>query len=136
MGTVIRPEITKKSQWYLDKHRYYELKHFCMQCPTWKKELLYLDGWNGQEHSALKGHELVRPSEAVAIKRAFFIERIEMLHKAAFETDPVLGDYILEGIVTGKSYEVLNAFKRVPACKDVYYELYRKYFYILSSFRM
>ena len=37
MSTVIRPEISKKNLYWIPKHRYYELKHFCLQYPEWKK---------------------------------------------------------------------------------------------------
>lgn len=135
MATVIRPEVTKRSPWYLEKHRYYELKHFCLQCPTWRKELTYLDGWSGQEHVVLKGYDTVRPSEVTASKRIFYSDRIAMLEQAANDTDSLIGPYILEGILNEKSYDTLNALHRVPACRDVYYELYRKFFYILSNLR-
>lgn len=39
MGTVIRPEISVKNRYWLPKHRYYELYHFCLQyhsCPKVK----------------------------------------------------------------------------------------------------
>lgn len=135
MATAIRPEISKKNKWHLEKHRYYELKHFCMQCPTWRKELSYLTAWGDQEHVVRDDLDLVRPTEDIAEKRAFYTNRIAMVNKAAAETDLVLGSYILEGIITGKSYDALNAKHRIPACKDVYYELYRKFFYILSEIR-
>ncbi len=44
MGTVIRPEISVKNTYWLPKHRYYELKHFCLQYPEWKKNYICLDG--------------------------------------------------------------------------------------------
>ena len=31
MGTNIRPKISERNQFYISKHRYYELKHFSMQ---------------------------------------------------------------------------------------------------------
>ena len=37
MGTVIRPDISRKNKYWIDKHRHYELKHFCLQYPEWKK---------------------------------------------------------------------------------------------------
>lgn len=43
MGTTIRPEISKKNRYWIDKHRYYELKYFCLQYPTWKKAHSSLD---------------------------------------------------------------------------------------------
>ena len=45
MSTDISPEISKKSRWWIPRERYYELKHFSMQYPEWKKVLsnkLYL----------------------------------------------------------------------------------------------
>ena len=37
MATTIRAEISDKNKYYIDKHRHYELKHFCLQYPSWKK---------------------------------------------------------------------------------------------------
>ena len=48
MGTVIRPEITKKNKYWIEKHRYYELKHFCLQYPIWRKAYAALDGLTSQ----------------------------------------------------------------------------------------
>lgn len=39
MGTVIRAEISKKGKWWISKHRYYELKHYCLQYKEMKEEL-------------------------------------------------------------------------------------------------
>lgn len=135
MATIIRPEISTKSKWYLERHRYYELKHFTMQCPSWRKELRDLDGWKGRELDIFAGQQPGNPTEQTAIRRAFYQDRIEMLEKAAKETDECLGPRILEGVIAGKSYDALNAMTRIPCCKDVYYELYRKFFYILSGLR-
>lgn len=44
MSTTIRPEISKKKNYWIEKHRYYELKHFCLQYPIWKKACSSLDG--------------------------------------------------------------------------------------------
>lgn len=37
MATVIRAEISEKNKYWIDKHRHYELKHFCLQYPEWKR---------------------------------------------------------------------------------------------------
>ena len=36
-----------KSEYTLSKHRFYELKHFCLQYPEWKRLYFLADGWNG-----------------------------------------------------------------------------------------
>ena len=43
MATVLRSELSSKNKYYIDKHRYYELKHFCLQYPEWKRAYAYLD---------------------------------------------------------------------------------------------
>ena len=37
MGTVIRPEVSNKKEYWISRHRYYELKHFCLQYGEWKQ---------------------------------------------------------------------------------------------------
>ena len=44
MGTTIRPELSEKNPYWIEKHRYYELKHFCLQYPIWRKTYSALDG--------------------------------------------------------------------------------------------
>lgn len=41
-----RAQLSAKNPCHIPKHRYYELKHFCLQYPDWKKALVLLDGWN------------------------------------------------------------------------------------------
>ena len=36
-----------KIEYELSKHRYYELKHFCLQYSKWKSDYLDADGWSG-----------------------------------------------------------------------------------------
>ena len=44
MATMIRPELSEKNPYWIERHRYYELKHFCLQYPIWKKAYAALDG--------------------------------------------------------------------------------------------
>lgn len=44
MSTTIHPELSKKNEYWIEKHRYYELKHFCLQYPIWKEAYQSLDG--------------------------------------------------------------------------------------------
>ena len=43
MATVLRSELSPKNKYYIDKHRYYELKHFCLQYTEWKKSYSAFD---------------------------------------------------------------------------------------------
>lgn len=39
MATSIVPKLSKTNPYYISKHRYYELKHFCLQYPEWQREI-------------------------------------------------------------------------------------------------
>lgn len=138
MATTIRPELSEKNKYWIEKHRYYELKHFCLQYPIWKRAYLSLDGlakrstnlelFTGQQHP---GDPTVRCVEA----REFYFNRMNMVEKVSKETDPVLASYILQAITTGISYDILKARLEIPCCKDSYYKLYRRFFWLLDMER-
>lgn len=44
MSKLSKPELSQKNPYWIEKHRYYELKHFCLQYPIWKKAYNSLDG--------------------------------------------------------------------------------------------
>ena len=138
MGTVTRPELSKKNRYWIDRHRYYELKHFCLQYQGWKK------AYNELNYSVTRPTDSVRVfptndvSDSVAAyveERLFYADHIAMIESAARETDPILGSYILMAVTEGVSYEIIKARLDIPCCKDVYYELYRRFFWLLSNMR-
>ena len=139
MSTTIRPEISERNKYWISKHRYYELKHFCLQYPTWKKAYNALNGFAASKNFTdimAKTNSISDPTEKCVESMIFFSERIEMVEKAAEEAGgPVIGTYILEAVTEGISYECLNARDRIPCCKDVYYDIYRKFFWLLNKLR-
>lgn len=138
MATTIRPELSRKNRYWIEKHRYYELKHFCLQYPIWKKAYLLLDGTSkcspDMEKTSRTGQHS-DPTSNCAIEMQFYSERIEMVERAACDTDFVLAKYILQGVTDGVSYDYLKARLDIPCCKEVYYELYRRFFWILDKER-
>lgn len=138
MGTTIRPELSEKNPYWLEKHRYYELKHFCLQYPIWKKAYSSLDGLATSPSYSLMfiaANTLSDPTASCAIEKTFYSKRLDMVKGVAKATDPILADYILKAITEGWSYDILKARLDVPCCKDVYYDLYRRFFWLLSKER-
>lgn len=136
MSTVIRADISKKNKYYIDKHRYYELKHFCLQYPSWKKKLINFDYMLRRDANiSVDSNQVSDPTERMVEVRDLYLTRTEIIETAAAVTDRLLGPYILEGVTNGLSYEKLNARKQVPCNKDTYYQLYRKFFFILNDIR-
>lgn len=137
MSTTIRPEVSEKNKYFLDKHRYYELKHFCLQYKRWKTAYAYLDNLKSTnlEEAVSKTNVHSNPTEKCALAKLQYAEHIDMVEKVANDTDKILGDYILKGVTEGLSYDCLRTKFNIPCCKDVYYELYRKFFWLLSKAR-
>ena len=138
MATVIRPEISVNNKYYIDKHRHYELKHFCLQYPIWKK--LY----NEAEKSCVSAAKLEKesatnvPSDITskyAMKKLYYAERIDLIEKTAKDADDVLHTYILKAVTEELSYTYLKTKLNIPCGRDMYYDRYRKFFWLLSNAR-
>lgn len=138
MATRIRAELSEKNPYWIDKHRYYELKHFCLQYPIWKKEYASLTGYEDRPTDWLgyvSTGVLRDPTTKTGLKRAYYSERINMIESVARQTDSLLAPYLLKGITEGWPYDILQARMGVPCCKDLYYDMYRRFFWLLDQER-
>lgn len=138
MATVIRAEISENNRYWVSKHRHYELKHFCLQYPTWKKEyaLCNIPSISSSISNCLSsGNEPGDPTARFVIKKAYYSERINLLERIAKETDKYLCDYILKAVTEGLSYTYLKTKLGIPCGRDMYYDRYRRFFWLLSEAR-
>lgn len=137
MATMIRPEITQKSKYWISKHRHYELKHFCLQYHTWKKAYLELSGLRGRcdddvyFRSSIPGD----PTGKCVEMRSIYLERMDLVRRAAVAADPDLAEYIFRAVTEGLSYTYLRTKLAIPCGKDMYYDRYRRFFWLLSESR-
>ena len=131
MGTVIRSEVSKKNQYYISKHRYYELKHFCLQYPEFKKiyESLCEKIPGGIIH--VNSNSYLQDDESLAVRQRY-LDKMNMIEKCALATDPVLGVYIFKAVTKGLTYSYFRMHDGVPCGRDMFYQMYRKFFYILD----
>lgn len=138
MATVIRAEISEKNKYWIDKHRHYELKHFCLQYPEWKKT------YNKFNNSEIPLSMIERvptsnmpgdPTAKRAIMKTYYSERMRLVEEIALETDAYLHGYILKAVTEGLSYTYLKARLDIPCGRDMYYDRYRKFFWLLSRAR-
>lgn len=132
MTTVIRPEVSKKNQYYISRHRYYELKHFCMQYKEFKKAYNSLcEKIPGGVVQVSKTDGALKDDESFYVRERY-LNNINLIEESAMLTDDIIGPYILKGVTEGLPYSYFCTNCSIPCCKDTYYELYRKFFYILS----
>lgn len=135
MSTMIRPELSEQNKYWIEKHRYYELKHFCLQYPIWKNAyiaLLDLKGSSLNSTLLSKTNVIKDPTSKSAEARLFYSNRMNMIEKIAAATDATLSNYILKAVTEGISYDSLRTRFEIPCCKDTYYNLYRRFFWLLS----
>jgi len=136
MSTNIRPEISVKNKYRISKHRFYELRHFCLQYGEWKRAYRELDGYPSQSYATdVRSPQPGDPTERIAEQKLYFRERMELVERTAKETDPDIGIYIFRAVTKGYSYEHLRTKDRLPCCKNVYYMLYRRFFWLLDKAR-
>lgn len=136
MTTLIRAEISERNKYWIDKHRHYELKHFCLQYPYWKKAYKELDGYNkpSTETNSKTNMPGDPTGKCVEIKSGY-LERMELVRRTTYEADPDLADYIFKAVTEGLSYTYLKTVMDIPCGRDMYYDRYRKFFWLLSKSR-
>lgn len=138
MATIIRPEISEKNKYWIDKHRYYELKHFCLQYPEWKRAYSDFDNIGvplSMIERVLTSNLPGDPTAKRAMMKTYYAEKIRMIEKVALETDRCLHNYILKAVTEGRSYTYLKTKLSIPCGRDMYYDRYRKFFWLLSKTR-
>ena len=139
MGANIRPELSRKNKYWIDKNRFYELKYFCLQYPLWRSAYEVLDGLRlcsydltgGSKSNLLPGDVTGNCVE----ERSRYFERMQAVEQAAIEADPYLASYILKAVTEGLSYSYLKTRLEIPCSRDMYYDRYRRFFWLLDQSR-
>lgn len=138
MGTVIRAELSKKNPYWIERHRYYELKHFCLQYPIWKQSYASLGGLSSKPAAmdlCRNKYNMTNPTERIALIRSNYSDKMNMIEQTAEESNNELAWYIVLGVTRGMSYETLKTKYNIPCCRDVYYDSYRRFFWLLNKRR-
>lgn len=132
MSTVIRPELSQNNSYHISKHRYYELKHFCLQYHEWE---------SARRTDILKSSSIIKPGSEwsdpvgdAAAKNADIYRNMKLVRDAALSIDGI-GEYIFKAVTDGYSYNYLRTKLGMPCGKSYYYEKYRKFFWVLNERR-
>ena len=133
MGTSIRTEVSKYNPYYISKHRYLELKHFCLQYPEWERkwrEFRVISAFDPEKIPG--GKKPANPVEDAAIKRMTLERNMRMVEEICRQADEAIADYIFECVAFGKSFKYMTG---IPCGKDYFYDRYRKFFKLLDGVR-
>lgn len=132
----LKSELSEKSKYWIPKHRYYELRHFCLQYNDWRAAYNAISCISVLDLTHLLNRSgYSDPVAKTAEARIFYKDRIDMVERIAKESDPTLSAYILKGVTEELSYDVIRARMDIPCCREVYYEAYRRFFWLLDKAR-
>lgn len=101
---------------WLPKNRFYELKYYCLQYPTWMekcKDILEQTDPNFD------------PTGKKVVDRLPYLRKIESIHRCLSELEEAIRPVIFEAITKGKNPTV---------DEDVFYENYRLFFATLDRY--
>ena len=130
----MRTEISVKNKYWIPKHRYLELKNFCLQYPDWKLALNSITFLKTNSKNSPLGN-FSDPTETIVLKRNYYLQKISMIEDAAKESDYTLYQWLIKGITGPYGYDYLKYQLNIPASRDMYYDRYRKFFWILDKKR-
>ena len=100
----------------LSRHRFAELKHFCMQYEEWKRCYILRD-------------EQSLPPPETAIPKTAYLNAIRLIETTASDTSTILGSYILNSVTRDVSIRQID-----PPCDSKTFDFYRrKFFWMLSE---
>ena len=139
MGHNVIPEISKKSNWHIPKYRFLELKYFCLQYPSWKREVADLlasyPNFNPENPSTKSNPEFIDKTSDIAIRISNLNSKISLVGKIAKMSDESIADYIIKGVTEGVSFVRLKTYYEIPCERDMYYDRFRKFFWVLDKVR-
>lgn len=137
MSTDIRPELSKNNPYYISKERYYELKHFCLQYHEWKKihENIVFVSSSTLVKPGTKFECKVSPIEHKVEVLSKYWQKMKLVEQTCLVADPGYSYYIFKAVTEGISYDKLVARYDLGCSKDYYYNVYRKFFWLLDKKR-
>jgi hypothetical protein len=142
MSTEIRPELSQDNKYYISKHRYYELLHFCRQYTEYLAEKEQILATcvrpvvaNHTITTDVMASHRIDHMERWAIRLADVDDKIKLIEQAAVDTDEQLSGYILMSVTSGLGFDAMKARYDVPCSRNTFYDRYRKFFWLLDQRR-
>lgn len=133
----MKSELSKRNQYYIHRHRYLELRHFCLQYKDWERALSHPIEAPGRplNGSVRVQNHVSDETSRVAVKRAEIGLYLQLVRDTCYEADAVIGKWILIGVTQGVSFDNLKLIHGIPCERDMYYDRYRKFFWLLDKKR-
>lgn len=127
----VRPLNERKYE--ISKHKFYEVYHYCLQYPEWKRELrkihtLQSPNIDGMPH----GSSTSDPTELSAMRIADLSYKCDLIETTVLEAGPEIYKWLLIGVTDDHyDYNALHE-RKIPCGRNQYYDA-RRLFYCLMA---
>ena len=126
----------KLDDYGISKHRYWELKSFCLQYREWKDELEY-------KKDTLKSKVITdmpmppsrtgNPQEDLAIRRTELESKCKVVEQTAIQADAEIYQYIIKSVTEEVPCWYLEEIMGMPCCRKDFYAARRYFFFLLDK---
>ena len=131
----MKSSISKKNKYWIPKYRYLELKNWVRQYAGWRHDLAELRYLKSKATAGVFTGDIPRPTEELATIRARLNRNMEIVEQACLEVMPEDPVIFLKAVTEGLSYDLLSMQRVISVSRSIWYESYRRFFYILDKRR-
>lgn len=119
----------------LSKHRYYELLHWCLQYPEWKKRLQAMSFTPEAKIDASENSKWIanRRTEDLAAIIAELSTNIDLVDRVCREASEELYPWLHLAVTKGVGFQELKMVKKIPCERDMFYDRRRRFFWLLDK---
>lgn len=122
----------------ISKHRYAELKAFCLQYDEKKSKISR--GIGAMNYDGMpKGNFKTNPLEDKAIRNVTYQKDCEMIKQAAIAASPDIFQYIIKSVTNDLSYQFIEydeTLGRIPVGINEFYGYRRLFYYYLDKLQI
>lgn len=132
----IRASLKKNNKYYIPKHRFYELYHYCLQYEDWLTEYNAIGQLNAVTMDSQAGSGPGDPTYTKVARRLELREKMDEIRNAAAAADRSLAKYIVLAVTKeGCSYQFLHTVHGMPCSRKMFYDRRRKFYWIMDKKR-
>ncbi len=121
----------------ISENEYRELKYFCLRYSEMKAQLNECRGIRAVQYGSIGAAStaLSNPTERTALKAIQLSKNIDLIDRAlALTADEPVRNYLKQSVINPRiSYD---SFDIIPMGRRQFYEMRRKFFYILKTLKM
>ena len=125
----------KLDQYGISKHRYNELKEFCMQYTEWRDELKY----KTDTVKSKRITDMPQPTSgedataALAVRRLELEDKCKIVEQTAIEASGDMYQYIIKSVTEDVPCWYLEDIMGMPYCRSDFYACRRYFFFLLDK---